>query len=305
MGTIKSLERTIAENENLKRIEIMDSISIGDIKVFKKSSEDPTNEIDPNTIQVLVTSPPYFAIRDYQLGIEELGHEKSVQELVDRIVRHLNVYQPLLKDNGTMWVNMGDYVQGYGYSMIAEQVALELLKLGWIIHDKFIWAKSNPIFTNANRSVLAHEYIYVFKKNDFVKYDMTWVRKYPEVHGVLTTGSPTGRIKLRSTFDLRDSILTTSSSNNSQLKSSCIKEGIHLTHNATFPLSVPIVAILTATGPEDLVVDPFNGTATTGRVAQILNRKYIGYELNPTYIKMSEIRLLQDLSVDVDFIEAA
>ena len=87
---------------------------------------------------------------------------------------------------------------------------------------------------------------------------------------------------------------------NFKLKEYCEKAGIHLTHSATFPISIPTIAIFTATQEMDLVLDPFNGTATTGRSALLFRRKYIGYDLNPTYIRQSEIRLQLPTILDIE-----
>ncbi len=108
------------------------------------------------------------------------------------------------------------------------------------------------------------------------------------------------KVKLRSIFDFRDGVVTTNSANNFKLKEYCEKAGIHLTHSATFPISIPTIAIFTATKELDLVLDPFNGTATTGRSALLFRRRYIGYDLNPTYIKQSEIRLKMPTSLDIE-----
>ena len=304
LGAIKSLERSIAEKENLAKVEEITDIVLDDVKVLLKSSDNPT-ELAEESVQLLITSPPYFGIRDYGLGEEELGHEETVKEFVDRLVAHLTVYKPLLKKDGTMWVNLGDYIQQYSYQLTPERFVMGMLESGWLIHDKLIWLKKNPAFNNAERAVVAHEYIYVFKKSPFVKYCLAWVKSYPEIHGIMSYGTQNGRMKLRSILDFRDGVLTTSTANNAAVRKAARDEGFNFTHSATFPLSVPLAAILTSTDVGDLVVDPFNGTATSGRAAQILQRKYCGFELNPTYVKMSDIRLQMSMSVDVDVPEAA
>ena len=76
-----------------------------------------------------------------------------------------------------------------------------------------------------------------------------------------------------------------------ELRKGCEKQGFHLTHTAGFPLSVPLIAVMLTTRPGDLVLDVFSGTATTGEVALELGRRYVGYEINPEYIKGSIVRL--------------
>jgi len=52
-----------------------------------------------------------------------------------------------------------------------------MMNRGWILHDKIIWLKNNPVFNNAERALVAHEYIYVFKKNQFVNYSFEWLNE--------------------------------------------------------------------------------------------------------------------------------
>jgi DNA modification methylase len=303
MGAIKSLDRTINEAANLERVVGLEVVDLEDIKVYLKDSSNPA-ELERGTVQLVITSPPYFGIRDYDLGDNELGHEGTMKEFVDRLIEHLDKYKPLLKEDGTMWVNIGDYIRDYTYQLSPEYLVYGMIQKGWLIQDKLIWLKKNPAFNNAERSVVAHEYIYVFKKNPFAKYSMSWVKMYPELIGVMSYGTIKGRVKLRSVLDFRDGVLETATANNSSVAKACKEQGITFTHNATFPLAVPLAAILTSTDVGDLVVDPFNGSGTSGRAAQILRRKYVGYELNPQYLKQTEMRLLMPMSTDIE-LEAA
>ena len=61
---------------------------------------------------------------------------------------------------------------------------------------------------------------------------------------------------------------------------------------------------MTSSKPNDLILDLFSGTSTTGRSAQLLGRRYVGYELNSTYIKQSEIRLDMPFESDIDTMAA-
>jgi len=97
----------------------------------------------------------------------------------------------------------------------------------------------------------------------------------------------------------------TNVANNSVLAAECQKQGYNLTHDATFPLSIPTIAILTGSKPGDLILDPFSGVATTAKAAQILGRSFIGYELNPTYMKQGEIRLDMPLESEIEYLQSA
>lgn len=295
-GTHNRLRKKVMEFKNKQNVGERYEILEKDFKIYQKSSED-LSDIEDNSVATIITSPPYFDLRNYQLGKGEMGHEGSVEEFVNRLVNHFNDAMRVLKKDGTMWVNLGDYIQGYGYSLVPEKFVMGMIEKGWILHDKIIWVKNNPVFTNSFRCVLANEFIYVFKKNEFVQFDTTWVKDYNRDLGFLTIGGK----KLKSVFDFRDNIIYTNSANNSDLRKKCEDKGFFLTHDATFPISIPTIAILTSSKEGDLILDPFSGTATSGQSAKALGRKYIGYELNPTFIKQSEIRM----ELDRTFVKAA
>jgi DNA modification methylase len=62
-------------------------------------------------------------------------------------------------------------------------------------------------------------------------------------------------------------------------------------HSCTFPIDLPLICVLSTTRPGDVVLDLFSGTATTGEVCVLTDRKYVGYELNPQFVMASEVRL--------------
>ena len=303
-GTLKSLSNELKEKQNRVQTPTNFEVRKPNIRIIPKSSEN-VEDIEDESVQLVITSPPYFDIRDYKLGDDELGHESSVEFFVNRLVKHFADYKRILRKDGTMWINLGDYLQGYGYEMAPERFALAMMDKGWILHDKIIWLKNNPVYSNSNRSVMANEFIFVFKKQDFVYYDTEWVKEHQQFNGQITLGHVDKKIKLRSVFDFRENVIITNVANNSVLAAECERKGYHLTHHATFPLSIPTIAILTGSKPGDLILDPFSGVASSAKSTQILGRSFVGYELNPTYMKQGEIRLEMPLELELEYLEAA
>jgi DNA modification methylase len=98
--------------------------------------------------------------------------------------------------------------------------------------------------------------------------------------------------KLVSGLDFRDNVLTNASSNTLELRNKCKSSGNFLMeHSATYPLSLPLIFVLSTSKPGDKILDMFNGTASTGEVSVLTNREYVGYELNPQFIMASKVRL--------------
>ena len=101
-------------------------------------------------------------------------------------------------------------------------------------------------------------------------------------------------------MDFRDNILRTNGNNMESLRKACKDEGFNLTHSAGFPLTVPLIAILTTSKENDTVLDIYNGTGTSLEAAILANRKAVGYEIKPEYIMGSKVRLKPYLTVESD-----
>lgn len=302
-GLISALKRELAILDNQRLVENLDEVEVGDAKVYKKSSV-KMDEVGDGSVQVVVCSPPYFEKRDYETGQFELGTESTVKEFVSRLVRHFSDVKRVLKPNGTLWVNIADFAKHYEYDLATERFVIAMREDGWMVHDKIIWVKRNPVVNLSNRAVSCHEHVYVFKLNDFVVYNTGWVNDHNEEGVVYYIGNGEKVKFLRSVFDFRNKIHESAVSNNADVKRECKKIGLTLTHSATYPLSLPSVAILTGSRQGDLIVDGFSGTSTTGEAALALKRRFVGYELNPEFLKVGEVRMKSMVQKDLQ-IQAA
>lgn len=151
-------------------------------------------------VQMCVTSPPYFGLRDYGVN-GQLGLEDTVNEYVQNIVEVFRLVRELLHDDGTLWLNLGDSYAGSGRGMtrtglndgknpktkglilpkqnagqsnlkpkdligIPWRVAFGLQADGWYLRQDIIWHKPNPMPESiTDRCTKAHEYIFLFSKS--------------------------------------------------------------------------------------------------------------------------------------------
>lgn len=107
------------------------------------------------SIDCIVTSPPYFRLRNYQVD-GQLGLESHVDQYVDELRAVVRALHRVLKPSGTFWLNLGDSYsthprEGAGRkSLLAapERLLLALLEDGWTVHNKVVWAKTNPMPTS-------------------------------------------------------------------------------------------------------------------------------------------------------------
>ena len=292
-GAIRAQEHRLSKLTNAKAKEVFEFMNVPFAELRCKSSRS-LEGIIKDSINLIFTSPPYYLMRDYDNGTGELGQERSVDEFIKNLVAHFDDCRRVLAKDGTLWVNLMDTNRDFQFQLVPEKFALEMVKRGWLLHDKQIWLKSNARWSDVSHSLAVHEYIFIFKKSAFVKFDDSWAKEFCSEDGTgFTYGNKNGHVRLRSVIDYRDGVIKVPTANNSVLAKECQKSGIRLTHSATFPITLPVIAILSCTEPGDTIVDCFSGTATTGEAVLRVGggRRYIGYELNLEYCMQANVRL--------------
>jgi DNA modification methylase len=244
--------------------------------------------IPAETFQTTITSPPYWSLRDY--GIEgQIGAEASLDDYLDDLVAVFEQVRRVTRDDGTLWLNIGDSYTSGGRTWRAPdrknpvramevrpptpdglkskdligvpwRLALALQEAGWYLRSDIVWHKPNCQPESVkDRPTRAHEYIFLFSKTERYLYQPDAVR------------GPNDR-NLRTVWDVR---------------TKPNKEA----HFATFPLELIEPCALLSTASRDLVLDPFLGSGTTGVAAIERGRRFIGIELNPEYVEIAERRL--------------
>lgn len=125
--------------------------------------------IDDNSIEVAITSPPYWGQRDY--GFDgQIGNESSYPEYILKLTKIFSLLKDKLAPEGVFFLNIGDkYLSKYGKSplaLIPFQLAYNMVRDGWYINDILIWYKPNHMPSSIkNRFVNSYEPIFVFSKN--------------------------------------------------------------------------------------------------------------------------------------------
>ncbi len=231
------------------------------------SLETTKKEVEGKSIQYKSKCKKCGAIRkDSQLGLEE-----TPEEFIENMVKVFRGVKKALKDDGTLWLNLGDsYSQTKNKQLlgIPWRVALALQQDGWYLRQDIIWHKPNPMPESVkDRCTKAHEYIFLLSKSSRYYYDSDAIRDKPHY------GEEVGANK-RSVWSINVKPY---------------KEA----HFATFPEKLPELCIKAGSKKGDIVLDPFFGSGTTGWVAQRLGRKWLGIELNPEFIKIAEKRFVQ------------
>jgi len=253
--------------------------------------------IDDESIDCVITSPPYWALRDYDSD-SQLGLEKTADLFVDKLIELFDKIHRVLKPTGTCWVNIGDTYAGSGKGawggrteltdrskesftfdkkpdiiedvnakslmMIPERFALEMIKSqNWTLRNQLIWHKPNvKPETVKDRYTRDYEPVFFFVKNKKYYFNQ---QKEKAVDGTMRNKR------------------TMWSINTGQYAGA---------HTAVFPPELLRGPIDAGCPPDGIVLDPFMGSGTTAAVSKEMGRNFIGFELNPEYITLAEERLV-------------
>ncbi len=301
-------------------------IYLGDVLDVLKS-------LNPGIVQTCITSPPYWGLRDY--GEDgQLGLEKTPEEYIEKMVAVFREVRRVLRDDGTLWLNMGD---SYSTSPAGNKVdksflgnsvsgryktdnyrrdlpkdfgnlkpkdlcgmpwrlALALQADGWYLRSDIIWHKPNPIPESVtDRPTKSHEYIFLLTKKPKYFYDAEAVSEKTV------------------TFDnsIRDRDNTKLNNTPGRTKMSGLKENNYqtrnlrdvwtintascsFTHFATFPTLLVDKCIMAGSKLKSIVIDPFGGTGTVALRAKELGRRFIHIDLSEKYNAYAKQRLAQE-----------
>jgi DNA modification methylase len=238
--------------------------------------------------QTCVTSPPYWSLRNYHIK-GQIGLEASLNEYLKGLIAVFSEVHRTLRDDGTLWLNIGDSYTSGGRTWRAPdkknpvramsirpptpeglkpkdligvpwRLAFALQAAGWYLRTDLIWNKPNCQPESVkDRPTRSHEYLFLFSKQARYYYDPSAVR------------GPNGR-NIRSVLDINTRPFPEA-------------------HFATFPPALVEPCIQLGSRAGSLVLDPFLGAGTTGLVALSLQRRFVGVELNPEYVAIAERRL--------------
>ncbi len=138
------------------------SVLIGD--VF-----DALRKIPSKSISVVVTSPPYWNLRDYETT-DQIGTERHPAEYVQKITDVGDEIMRILKDDGAYFLNIGDTYCDKNLQMIPQRVAIGMQQKGWLLRNQIIWYKPNHMPSPVkSRFTNTYEPIFFFTKNDWEK----------------------------------------------------------------------------------------------------------------------------------------
>ncbi len=261
--------------------------------------------IPDNFIQTCITSPPYFGLRNYEID-GQIGLEETPELYISRLVEVFREIKRVLRDDGTLWLNLGDSYARKNLIGIPWRVAFALQHDGWYLRSDIIWQKPNAIPESVkDRPTRSHEYVFLFSKSKKYYYNYEAIKE-DAVNG--DPNSPHGSIGTRSKNSGRrkqDEVGKRTYTgfneryfskppllkrNKRDVWTISVKPFLG-SHFATFPPDLVVPCVLAGSSEGSVVADPFCGSGTVGMVSVQNNRRFIGIDLNPDYINISEKRI--------------
>jgi len=275
-----------------ERVRRPTKVKLNESVIFEGDALHVLSKLPSSSVQCVVTSPPYWGLRDYKIP-GQLGLEETLPQFINRLLSVFSEVKRVLKDDGTLWLNIGDgYTSGNrGYRSadkknparamamrpdtpdglkpkdllgIPWRLAFALQQDGWCLRSDIVWHKPNAMPESVkDRPTRAHEFLFLFSKSEQYYYNYQAIQER------------TDKGKLR----------------NKRSVWSINTLPFPWAHFATFPAKLIEPCILAATRSDDFVLDPFFGSGTVGLVCEKHGRKYVGIELNPEYVKLATDRL--------------
>ena len=292
-------------------------------KMYVGDSIDLLEKLDDGSVNLVITSPPFALQRKKEYG------NLDQAEYVEWFLKFSKIVFSKLKDDGSFVVDFGgSYMKGvpvrslYNFRVLIEMVD----RLGFYLAEEFYWHNTSklpsPIEWVNKRKIRAKDSVntvWWFSKTEWPKSDVSKVLvPYSEKMKKLISDPdkyykpkdrPSGH-SIGKSFGkdnggaIPSNLLTIpNSDSNGGYLSGCKKLGIKA-HPARFPSKLPEFFINMLTDPEDLVVDIFGGSNTTGKAADMMGRKWISFEQRIDYVAASVTRFF-DKNADVETIENA
>lgn len=285
---------------------------------------DRIKELPSASVDCIVTSPPYYGLRNYGVD-EQIGLEETPEAYIEKLVTLFRECRRVLKSTGTFWLNLGDSYASdnkgsggpskkqlsnkgsrYGAKkfihnmkskdlmMIPARVALALQADGWYLRSQIIWHKPNAMPESVkDRPTNDYEMVYLLAKSNEYFYDADAIKEK-------ASGLRSGGFSMQTHLARRDTISGGDPSNlkgmswemrNKRAVWSINTKPYQDAHFATMPQELADTCIKAGCPKGGIVLDPFGGAGTTAVSAISLKRHYLLIELNAEYIAMAQKRI--------------
>lgn len=301
---------------------------IADVNIINADAVEGLRQIGDNTISTIVTSPPYYGLRDYgEQG--QIGLEDTPEEYVERLTDVFREARRALAPDGTLWINIGDSYatskgsyhpptntrnrHGHAASRVPPgykpkdligipwMLAFALRSDGWHLRQDIIWNKPNAMPESVrDRCTRSHEHIFLLAKRALYFFDADAIRE-PFTAPIRAGERRSYKPGSASSYNMdgghaaqHGNFAGLPLNPNGRNK----RDVWHINtaaykdaHFATFPKELARLCVLAGSRPGDRVLDMFCGSGTTGVVAIQEGRQFTGIDISLAYTKMAAQRI--------------
>ena len=276
------------------------------------------------SVDMCVTSPPYYNLRDYK-NSNQIGAENTVSDFVENLCKVFDEVKRILKPTGSCWVNIGDTYDKKRLLQVPSRFEIAMCDRGWHLRNEIIWSKPNPQpISSKDRFWGNHEKFFWFVKDVKKYYFNRDPILVPQAEISIRRMFSKNNMDKRKDFNAssKEGFAISSSSQDKHYARMREEMGIDKefnyeelvksgkcpmrpefdtwdipsvtykgAHFAVYPPELIEKPILSCCPEQGIVIDPFMGSGTTGEVAKLNNRRYIGLELNPEYAILANERI--------------
>ena len=276
------------------------------------------------SVDLCVTSPPYYNLRDYK-NSGQIGVENTVDDFVENLCKVFDEIHRILKPTGSCWVNIGDTYDKKRLLQVPSRFEIAMCDRGWHLRNEIIWSKPNPQpISSKDRFWSNHEKFFWFVKDVKKYYFNRDAILVPQAEISIRRMFSKNNMSKRKDFNASSKEGFSISSESQDKHYARMREEIGVSkdfnyqelirsgkcpmrpefdtwdipsvtykgaHFAVYPPELIEKPILSCCPEQGIVIDPFMGSGTTGEVAKLSNRRYIGVELNPEYAILANERI--------------
>jgi len=298
------------------------------VRILTGDCREVLRTLPDQSVHCVVTSPPYFGLRDY--GVDgQMGLEPTPSEFVAGMVDVFREVRRVLRDDGTLWLNIGDTYQnakgqsgGFDPKQPARRhlrsarpqdrslpgfkpkdligvpwrLAFALQDDGWYLRQDIIWSKPNPMPESvADRCTKSHEYLFLLTKSRRYRFDAGAIAEPVAETTVVRLGQnvseQAGSARVPGKTNGAMKAVGGGETRNKRSVWEIATQPFKEAHFATMAPELAETCIKAGCPTGGTVLDPFGGAGTTGLVADRLQRNAVLIELNPDYAEMARRRI--------------
>lgn len=243
------------------------------------------NKIADNSVHLIVTSPPYWQLKDYGVK-EQIGFYDTYEEYVNNLNLVWQESYRVLKPGCRLCINIGDqfaraaYYGRYKIVPIHSEIIRFCETLGFDFMGSIIWQKSTSMHTSGGSKFMGS---YPYPRGGIVKYDYEYILLFKKLGKPEAVSTETSEISKLTDEEWRQYFTSHWQINGERQNR----------HIAVFPEEIPKRLIKMFSFKGDIILDPFMGSGTTALAALNNGRSAIGYEINPDFAKFYAEKVLK------------